>query len=149
MVEGESVGGVFGDRHKLGDIPIVWQLVQGSGVDGHTHRVVVCDQPLESSKHHCTSDTEVPMALVGPLLPDNNDIQFRGKAGQTLKTGGHILSAVVAPPGSPLRPGHSSCIQAASFVANKRERKAAAGPALPRRAEKPRGNTHACLHPAH
>ena len=31
--------------------------------------------------HHCTSDTEVPMALVGPLLPDNNDIQFRGKAG--------------------------------------------------------------------
>ena len=43
--------------------------------------LVVCDQPLESSVHHCTSDTEVPMALVGPLLPDDNDIQFRGKVG--------------------------------------------------------------------
>ena len=56
--------------------------------------LVVCDQPLESSVHHCTSDTEVPMALVGPLLPDNNDIQFRGKAGQTLNKGGHILGEV-------------------------------------------------------
>ena len=56
--------------------------------------LVVCDQPLESSVHYCTSDTEVPMALVGPLLPDNNDIQFRGKAGQTLKKGGHILGEV-------------------------------------------------------
>ena len=44
--------------------------------------------------HHCTSDTEVPMALVGPLLPDNNDIQFRGKAGQTLNKGGHIMGEV-------------------------------------------------------
>ena len=44
--------------------------------------------------HHCTSDTEVPMAPVGPLLPDNNDIQFRGKAGQTLNKGGHILGEV-------------------------------------------------------
>ena len=44
--------------------------------------------------HHCTSDTEVLMALVGPLLPDNNDIQFRGKAGQTLNKGGHILGEV-------------------------------------------------------
>ena len=56
--------------------------------------LVVCDQPLESSVHHCTSDTEVPMALVGPLLTDNNDIQFRGKAGQTLNKGGHILGEV-------------------------------------------------------
>ena len=56
--------------------------------------LVVCDQPLESSVHHCTYDTEVPMALVGPLLPDNNDIQFRGKAGQTLNKGGHILGEV-------------------------------------------------------
>ena len=53
--------------------------------------LVVCDQPLESSVHHCTSDTEVPMALVGPLLPDNNDIQFRGKA---VNKGGHILGEV-------------------------------------------------------
>ena len=44
--------------------------------------------------HHCTSDMEVPMALVGPLLPDNNDIQFRRKAGQTLNKGGHILGEV-------------------------------------------------------
>ena len=43
----------------------------------------VCDQPLESSEHNCTSDTEVSMALVGPLLPDDNDIKLRGKAGQT------------------------------------------------------------------
>ena len=43
--------------------------------------------------HHCTSDTEVPMALVGPH-PDNNDIQFRGKAGQTPNKGGHILGEV-------------------------------------------------------
>ena len=56
--------------------------------------LVMCDQPLESSVHHCTSDTEVSMALVGPLLPDNNDIQFRGKAGQTLNKGGHILGEV-------------------------------------------------------
>ena len=56
--------------------------------------LVVCDQPLESSVHHCTYDTEVPMALVAPLLPDNNDIQFRGKAGQTLNKGGHILGEV-------------------------------------------------------
>ena len=53
--------------------------------------LVVCDQPLESYKHHCTFDTE---ALVGPLLPDNNDIQFRGKAGQTVREGGHILRKV-------------------------------------------------------
>ena len=45
--------------------------------------LVVCDQPLESSEHHCTSDTEVSMALVGPLHPDDNDIKLRGKAGQT------------------------------------------------------------------
>ena len=44
--------------------------------------------------HDCTSDTEVPMALVGPLLPHNNDIQFRGKTGQTLNKGGHILVEV-------------------------------------------------------
>ena len=47
--------------------------------------------PLESSVHHCTSDMEVPMAL---LLPDNNDIQFRAKAGQTLNKGGRILGEV-------------------------------------------------------
>ena len=41
--------------------------------------------------HHCTSDTEVLMALVGPLLPDNNDIQFRVKA---VNKGGHILGEV-------------------------------------------------------
>ena len=92
--------------HKLGDVPILlWQLVQSSDVDGHTQRVVVlvvCDQPLESSVHHCTSDTEVPMAVVGPLLPDNNDIQFRGKAGQTLSKRGHILGEVDNMPTVPI-----------------------------------------------
>ena len=98
-------GGVFGDRHKLGDVPILWELIQSSGVDGHTHRVVVlvvCDQPLESSEDHCTSDMEVPMALVGPLLPDDNDIQLRGKAGQTVRKGGHILREVDNMPTVPI-----------------------------------------------
>ena len=85
------------------------------------------------------------MALVRPLLPDNNDpVQREGGADSE-----HRRPHPVRGCGSPLRPGHSSCIPAASFVANKRERKAAAGPALPRRAEKPRVNTHACLPPAH
>ena len=47
---------------------------------------------LHNIRSVCPS--EVPMALVGPLLPDNNDIQFRGKAGQTLNKGGHILGEV-------------------------------------------------------
>ena len=58
----------------------------------------MCDQPLESSEHHCTSDTEVSMALIGPLLPDYNDIQLRGKVGQTLREGGHILGEVDSMP---------------------------------------------------
>ena len=90
------------DRHKLGDVPILWGLVQSSGVNGHTHRVVVlvvCDQPPQSSEHHCTSDTEVPMALVGP---HNNYIQFRGKAGQTLSKGGHVLGEVDNMPTVPI-----------------------------------------------
>ena len=64
--------------------------------------LVVCNQPLESSEHHCMSDTEVPMALVGHLLPDDNDIQFRGKAGQTLSKGGHILGEVDNMPTVPI-----------------------------------------------
>ena len=89
----------------MGDVPILWELVQSSGVDSHTHRVVVlvvCDQPLESSEHHCTSDTKVPMALVGPLLPDDDDVQLRGKAGQTLSKGGHILREVDNMPTVPI-----------------------------------------------
>ena len=48
------------------------------------------------------SDTEVPMALVGPLLLHHNDIQLRGKAGQTVREGGHILGEVDNMPTVPI-----------------------------------------------
>ena len=60
-------------------MPILWKLFQSIGVNGHTQCMlvlVVGEQPLQCSEHYSSSDPEVPMGLLGSLLPYNNDIQF-------------------------------------------------------------------------
>ena len=76
------VVGVLGEEqssatHEMREIPILRELCQSSGVDGHTQSMVVLvvgDQPLQSSLDYSSSHTEVTVGLIGSFLPHNNDI---------------------------------------------------------------------------